>query len=47
MSTTAQTPTHDAASGGTVPLVELRHVGKRYGSIIALKDINLRVHAGR
>ena len=27
----------------TCPLVELKDVGKSYGNIIALKDINLRV----
>ncbi|MBT0565682.1 ATP-binding cassette domain-containing protein [Williamsia sp. CHRR-6] len=29
-----------------VALIELRHVGKRYGNITALSDINLRVCAG-
>lgn len=28
------------------PLIELREVGKQYGNMIALKGINLRVHAG-
>ena len=37
----------NAPSGGKIPLIELKHVGKHYGNIIALKDINLRVHAGR
>ncbi|GAA1461278.1 ATP-binding cassette domain-containing protein [Williamsia maris] len=32
--------------GGNVPLIELKGVGKSYGNIIALKDINLRVGAG-
>ena len=37
---------HDAPSGGKVPLVEMRNIGKSYGNITALKDISLRVHAG-
>ncbi|MBD0321813.1 MAG: sugar ABC transporter ATP-binding protein [Aldersonia sp.] len=45
MSTTAEAPI-DVPSGGKTPLVELRNVGKSYGNIIALKDINLRVGAG-
>ncbi|MDJ1371237.1 ATP-binding cassette domain-containing protein [Gulosibacter molinativorax] len=28
------------------PLVELRHAGKRYGNVIALKDVSLEVSAG-
>ena len=36
----------EAPSGGKVPLVELKNVGKTYGNITALKDISLRVHAG-
>ncbi|WP_276067245.1 ATP-binding cassette domain-containing protein, partial [Mycolicibacterium gadium] len=39
-------PTEEAPSGGKVPLVELKNVGKTYGNITALKDISLRVHAG-
>ncbi|KWX24265.1 ATP-binding cassette domain-containing protein [Mycolicibacterium wolinskyi] len=46
MSTTAEAPIAESPSGGEVPLVELRSVGKSYGNIIALKDINLRVGAG-
>src|ERR1700748_3955668 len=46
MTTTVERPEHDAPSGGKVPLVELRNVGKSYGNITALKDICLRVHAG-
>ncbi len=46
MSTTAEAPTADSSSGAEVPLVELKGVGKSYGNIIALKDINLRVGAG-
>ena len=29
-----------------VPLLEVRHVGKYFGSVIALKDISMQVHAG-
>ena len=36
----------EAPSGGKVPLVELKNVGKSYGNITALNDISLRVHAG-
>ena len=46
MSTSAEAPIAETPAGGEVPLVELRHVGKSYGNIIALKDINLRVGAG-
>jgi len=46
VSTTAETSIETPPSGGKTPLIELRHVGKSYGSIIALKDINLRVGAG-
>ncbi|MBB3039737.1 ATP-binding cassette domain-containing protein [Hoyosella altamirensis] len=35
-----------AKHGGKVPLIEFKHVGKRYGNIVALQDINLRVFAG-
>lgn len=47
MSTTAEAPIESSPSGGSAPLVELRNVGKSYGNIIALKDINLRVGAGQ
>jgi energy-coupling factor transporter ATP-binding protein EcfA2 len=46
VTTTVERPEHDAPSGGKVPLVELKNVGKAYGNITALKDISLRVHAG-
>src|SRR5690242_14380161 len=46
MTTTVEKPSHEAPSGGKVPLVELKNVGKSYGNITALKDICLRVHAG-
>ena len=46
MTATVERPEHDAPSGGKVPLVELKNVGKTYGNITALKDICLRVHAG-
>ena len=29
-----------------VPLLEVRHVGKYFGSVIALRDISMQVHAG-
>lgn len=47
MSTTEQIPVDvELEAGGPVPLIELEHVGKQYGNIIALEDINLRVRAG-
>jgi simple sugar transport system ATP-binding protein len=46
MTATVETPANEAPSGGKVPLVELKNVGKAYGNITALKDISLRVHAG-
>jgi simple sugar transport system ATP-binding protein len=46
MTTHAQTPIENVPSGGKTPLIELKGVGKSYGNIIALKDINLRVGAG-
>ncbi len=46
MTATVERPSSDAPSGGKVPLVELKNVGKSYGNITALKDICLRVHAG-
>jgi simple sugar transport system ATP-binding protein len=47
MTTTAEASIDESPSGGDVPLIELRGVGKSYGNIIALKDINLRVGAGQ
>jgi ABC-type sugar transport system ATPase subunit len=47
MTTTAEKPISESPSGGDVPLVELKGVGKSYGNIIALKDVNLRVGAGQ
>ena len=46
MTATVDRPVEEAPSGGKVPLVELRNIGKSYGNITALKDISLRVHAG-
>ena len=46
MSTTAEAPIAETPAGGDAPLIELKGVGKSYGNIIALKDINLRVGAG-
>jgi simple sugar transport system ATP-binding protein len=47
MTTTAEAPIAETPSGGDTPLIELKGVGKSYGNIIALKDINLRVGAGQ
>jgi len=46
MTTALAKPSSDVPSGGKVPLVELKDVGKSYGNITALKGICLRVHAG-
>ncbi|UXA16454.1 ATP-binding cassette domain-containing protein [Mycobacterium sp. SMC-4] len=46
MTISVEKPSNDAQSGGKVPLVELKNVGKSYGNITALKGICLRVHAG-
>ncbi|BAH48769.1 ATP-binding cassette domain-containing protein [Rhodococcus opacus] len=47
MSTIEQMPVDtEPGGGGKIPLIELKHVGKQYGNIIALEDINLRVRAG-
>ena len=46
MTTTADATIAETPSGGKAPLIELKNVGKSYGNIIALKDINLRVGAG-
>ena len=46
MTATVDQAVEEAPSGGKVPLVELKNVGKSYGNITALKDISLRVHAG-
>jgi simple sugar transport system ATP-binding protein len=47
MSTIEQLPVDTEPGGGDkIPLIELKHVGKQYGNIIALQDINLRVRAG-
>src|SRR6478735_8559442 len=46
MTATVDRPVEEAPSGGKVPLVELKSIGKMYGNITALKDISLRVHAG-
>ncbi|TLP80012.1 ATP-binding cassette domain-containing protein [Nesterenkonia sphaerica] len=37
----------DSASAAQSPLVSLESVGKRYGNIIALRDITMDVHAGQ
>ncbi len=46
MTATVDQHVEEAPSGGKVPLVELKSIGKMYGNITALKDISLRVHAG-
>src|SRR5258705_3229725 len=46
MTATVDHKVDEAPSGGKVPLVELKNVGKSYGNITALKGISLRVHAG-
>jgi simple sugar transport system ATP-binding protein len=35
-----------AGTGGAEPLLEVRHVGKYFGSVNALRDISMAVHAG-
>ncbi|MGB3482861.1 MAG: ATP-binding cassette domain-containing protein [Mycobacterium sp.] len=47
MSTAAEAPITSPGPAEQLPLVELKNVGKSYGNIIALKGINLRVHAGQ
>ena len=46
MSSVIETRPESESSGGKVPLIELRDVGKSYGAIIALKGISLRVNSG-
>ncbi len=43
---TSTAPADEAGGGGRRPLVELRGVGKRYGNVIALRDVDLAVYAG-
>ena len=43
---TGDAPSADAASGG-VPLLELRDVTKAFGATLALRDIDLKLGAGR
>ncbi|KLU09569.1 ATP-binding cassette domain-containing protein [Kocuria sp. SM24M-10] len=38
---------HAATSAGPTPLVELTDVGKRYGNIIALREVTMTVEAGK
>jgi simple sugar transport system ATP-binding protein len=48
--TTQNTPTGTTAGSTTdtlAPLVELENVGKRYGNIIALRDVTMAVEAGK
>src|SRR6476469_4299500 len=46
MTATVDHKVDEAPSGGKVPLVELKNVGKSYGNITALKGISLRGQAG-
>ncbi|GAC66705.1 ATP-binding cassette domain-containing protein [Gordonia soli] len=46
MSSVIETRPESESSGGKVPLIELRDIGKSYGNIIALTGINLRVNSG-
>ncbi|PZE76536.1 sugar ABC transporter ATP-binding protein [Curtobacterium sp. MCBD17_034] len=46
MTTTTGTGTTDRTPGGTPPALEARHVSKRFGSVTALRDINLHVGKG-
>ncbi|GAB24000.1 putative ABC transporter ATP-binding protein [Gordonia polyisoprenivorans NBRC 16320 = JCM 10675] len=46
MSTVIEDHVEPDSHGGKVPLVELRDIGKSYGTIIALTGISLRVNAG-
>src|SRR3954453_12768914 len=47
MTATVDQAVEEAPSGGKVPRVELKNIGKSYGNITALKGISLRVHAGQ
>ena len=46
MTATVETQPSEAPSGGKVPLVELKNVGKSYGNVHALRGVNLEVYAG-
>ncbi|CCQ17197.1 putative ABC transporter ATP-binding protein [Rhodococcus sp. AW25M09] len=46
MTSPATTPDNESSSDTSVPLIELRGVGKSYGNIVALQGIDLRVGAG-
>src|SRR6266446_4822498 len=35
-----------SGSRNSAPLLEVRHIGKYFGSVIALRDISMKVHAG-
>jgi simple sugar transport system ATP-binding protein len=39
--------TANAQNTQTVPLIEVQHISKYFGSVIALKDISMRVYAGQ
>ncbi|CAM2157433.1 Ribose import ATP-binding protein RbsA [Pararobbsia alpina] len=40
------TPYVDGAAGSTTPLITVRHLSKRYGGVLALRDMNLEVARG-
>ena len=44
--TTAQPPQAAGAPGGTTDILRAEHVGKRFGAVTALTDINLRLARG-
>jgi simple sugar transport system ATP-binding protein len=44
--TTAQPPQAPGAPGGTTDILRAEHVGKRFGAVTALTDINLRLARG-
>ena len=44
--TTAQAPQAPGAPGGTTDILRAEHVGKRFGAVTALTDINLRLARG-
>src|SRR5690625_2644753 len=46
-STTDPEPAPQAQPAGASPLVELEDVGKNYGNILALRDVDMTVDAGR
>ncbi len=47
MSAQESTPTPRASGNGGAPLLEVRHVSKYFGNVIALKDVSCLVGAGQ